>query len=148
MLGMNGSGQRAHAIGPIVTLVLIVFVIFAWGLNWTVTRHLIGEIPPFWTSALRTWIAVVVLAVLLVASGQITIPKTGDFGIVIAIGFFHMTVFSGLMTLGLKYLPVGRSIVLAYTTPIWVVPLAYVFLGERFTLRRTVGLVLALAGVV
>jgi drug/metabolite transporter (DMT)-like permease len=36
--------------------------------------------------------------------------------------------------------------VLAYTTPLWVTPGAWLFLGERLTPRRTIGVLVGLAG--
>jgi drug/metabolite transporter (DMT)-like permease len=53
-----------------------------------------------------------------------------------------------LSTVGLQRVPTGRSVVLAYTTPLWVVPGAALFLGERLTPRRTLGVVLGLTGLV
>jgi drug/metabolite transporter (DMT)-like permease len=47
---------------------------------------------------------------------------------------------------GLRMVPTGRSVVLAYTTPLWVVPGAALFLGERLTTRRVVGVVAGLVG--
>src|SRR6185369_1825127 len=44
--------------------------------------------------------------------------------------------------------PVGRSIVLAYTTPLWVTPGAAIFLGERLSPRRAAGVALGLLGLV
>jgi drug/metabolite transporter (DMT)-like permease len=35
------------------------------------------------------------------------------------------------LTAGLKYVPVGRSIVLSYTTPLWVAPRAWLLLKEE-----------------
>jgi drug/metabolite transporter (DMT)-like permease len=48
----------------------------------------------------------------------------------------------------LQYVSAGRSIVLGYTTPLWVVPGALLFLGERLTLARAVGVLIGLAGIV
>ncbi|MFN0299917.1 MAG: EamA family transporter [Burkholderiales bacterium] len=36
--------------------------------------------------------------------------------------------------------------VLAYTTPLWVMPAATLFLGERLTPRRVIGVALGLLG--
>ena len=38
-----------------------------------------------------------------------------------------MGVFSALVALGLQFVPVGRSIVLGYTMPLWVAPAAWLF---------------------
>jgi drug/metabolite transporter (DMT)-like permease len=46
----------------------------------------------------------------------------------------------------LTYLPAGRTVILAYTMPLWVVLLSRVVLGERLTARRMLGLSLGMLG--
>lgn len=57
-----------------------------------------------------------------------------------------MTAFATFMPAGLALVPAGRAIVLGYTTPLWVAPAAFLFLGERISTRQAVGLVVGLAG--
>ena len=47
-----------------------------------------------------------------------------DIPIVLSVGLFQMTFFFVLTNMGLGYLPAGRSAVLAYTTALWLAPLA------------------------
>ena len=57
-----------------------------------------------------------------------------------------MGAFAALVSLGLQHVPAGRSVVLAYTTPLWVIPAARLFLGEPIGPGRRAGLLLGLAG--
>ena len=66
----------------------------------------------------------------------------------LSIALLHMVGFGVLAAWGLHLVPTGRSVVLAYTTPLWVVPGAWLFLHERFTARRIVGVIIGLAGLV
>jgi drug/metabolite transporter (DMT)-like permease len=59
-----------------------------------------------------------------------------------------MVAFAALMTAGLKYVPVGRSVVLGYTTPLWVAPAAWFFMNEPLPPRRIVGIMLGIAGLI
>lgn len=127
-------------------IALFAFVVVAWGLNWVVTKMIVTQVTPLWAVAIRTIVAVAVLTPALLASGQFVIPRRGDVPIVLVISVFHMVIFAALMTAGLKYVPVGRSIVLGYTTPLWVAPAAWIFLKERMSLRRILGILLGLAG--
>lgn len=52
-----------------------------------------------------------------------------------------------LANIGLGYLPAGRSAVLAYTTALWLAPLA-VLVGERVPRRRWLGVAVGLLGIV
>lgn len=44
-------------------------------------------------------------------------------------------------------MPAGRSVVLAYTSPLWVCPAARIILGERFDAVRTAGTLLGISGI-
>jgi drug/metabolite transporter (DMT)-like permease len=127
-------------------VLLFAVVIVGWGLNWPVTKILVAEIPPLWTVAIRTGIASLVLFAILSGSRQMIVPQRGDLPVIVAIGFFHMVAFSGLMAAGLKYVPAGRSVVLGYTTPLWVTPGAWLFLNEAMPPRRLIGIALGLSG--
>jgi drug/metabolite transporter (DMT)-like permease len=53
-----------------------------------------------------------------------------------------------LVSIGIQYMTAGKSIVLAYTTPLWVLPAAWFFLGEKLTRRKLTGLVVGMLGLV
>lgn len=126
---------------------LLAFIVFAWALNWVVMKIAVQELSPLWAVAIRTVVAVAVLIPGVALSGQLALPARGDVPIVLVISLFHMTAFAVLMTIGLKYLPAGRAIVLGYTTPLWVAPTAWIFLKEPLPLLRLVGVALGLGGV-
>ena len=128
-------------------LVLFAIVIFTWGFNWTVTKLILQYgATPLWTIAIRSAIAAVFLLPLLMWKGELIVPRRGDWPVVISIGVLHMTAFAALVGLGLSLIPAGRSIVLGYTTPLWVAPGAALFLREKLTRMQVVGVVLGIAG--
>ncbi len=126
-------------------MALFAFVVIAWGLNWVIMKVIVEQVTPLWAAAIRTIVAAIVLAPMLMASGQFIIPRRGDVPIILVIALFHMVAFAAFMTAGLRYVPVGRSIVLGYTTPLWVAPAARLFLKESQPPRRLFGIVLGLA---
>ena len=73
-------------------------------------------------------------------------PKRGDWAVVVNIALLHMVAFAALVAVGLQFITAGRSVVLGYTAPLWVVPGARLFLGERITARRAVGVGIGVAG--
>jgi drug/metabolite transporter (DMT)-like permease len=93
--------------------------------------------------ALRTGIAAIVLFAITAWWGRVAPPRREDLPIVLSIALLHMVGFSLLMAIGLMVIPTGRSVVLAYTTPLWVTPGASLFLHERLTPRRAAGVVMA-----
>jgi drug/metabolite transporter (DMT)-like permease len=82
------------------------------------------------------------------ARGRLAWPPRGDVPVLLSITLLHMVGFGVLSSIGLQTVPTGRSVVLAYTTPLWVVPGAALFLGERLTSRRIVGVVVGLVGLI
>ena len=68
-------------------LLLFAFVIVAWGLNWTVTKLIVTQVTPLWTTAIRTGIGALALLAMLAASKQFRIPKRGDVPVVLANSF-------------------------------------------------------------
>ena len=89
--------------------------------------------------ALRSAIATVALFAIALALGRLALPPRADLPVLLSITLLHMVGFGVLAAWGLRLVPTGRSVVLAYTTPLWVVPGAGLFLGERLTARRMVG---------
>ncbi|MET0220405.1 MAG: DMT family transporter [Tardiphaga sp.] len=129
-----------------MALSLFAAVVTAWGLNWIMTKILIAGASPLWTTAIRSAIATVMLLVMLAIGRQLVFPKRGDLPVILTVGVLHMSVFTALVAFGLQFVPVGRSIVLGYTTPLWVAPAAWLLLREPLTPWRVGGIALGLAG--
>lgn len=127
-------------------LLLFVVVVAMWGSNWVVTKILVQSVTPLWATAIRSAIATVALLALLLARGQLNLPRRGDIAVILSVAVLHMGAFSALVAFGLKFVPVGRSIVLGYTTPLWVAPAAFLLMGEPLTRSRLAGIGLGLAG--
>ena len=140
--------MEEHPLRRRKALLLFAVVVVSWGLNWLVTKTLVHSVPPLWTTAIRSAIATVVLLLLLLARGQFIIPRRGDVPVIVAIAVLHMVGFSALVAFGLQFVPVGRSVVLGYTTPLWVTPGAWLFLKEPLTRSRAAGVGLGLLGLI
>ena len=125
---------------------LLVVVILAWGGTWVVNKAALQYLPPIWASFLRLPPAFLLLSLLCIASGRMVVPVKADIPVIFTVGWLHMVGFSVLVSVGMQYLPAGRSIVLGYTTPLWVVPAAWLFLGEKPGPRRWLGLAIGMAG--
>jgi drug/metabolite transporter (DMT)-like permease len=128
--------------------ILLATVVLAWGLTWPVNKVILATVPPVWAVAVRTAIGAIALFALAAAQRRLSLPPRHDLPVLISIAVLHMIGFGVLSSVGLQSVPTARSVVLAYTTPLWVVPGAALFLGERLTPRRIVGVVLGLTGLV
>jgi drug/metabolite transporter (DMT)-like permease len=54
----------------------------------------------------------------------------------------------GLTSVGLLFVPAGRSAILSYTSPLWVLPAAILLFGERLTRWKLLGMALGFIGVI
>ena len=129
-------------------ITLFAVVVFSWGITWPVTKVIVAQVPPLWTTTIRSAIAGVALLSLLLRRGTLIVPKPGDWPVVVNIALLHMVAFAALVAVGLQLISAGRSVVLGYTAPLWVVPGARLFLGERITARRAVGVSIGVAGLI
>ena len=124
----------------------LIAAVTAWGIGWPVNRAILYHLPPLTTVAVRSAIAVAALFAIAGWRKRIALPDRQDLPVLLSISLLHMTGYAVLVSVGLLFVPVGRSIVLAYTMPLWITPGAALFLGERLTARRAVGVVLGLGG--
>jgi drug/metabolite transporter (DMT)-like permease len=135
-----------HMLSRRAALLLFAVAIVTWGLNWTVTKTLVHSVSPLWTTAIRSAIATAALFVLLLARGDLILPRRGDVPVILSVALLHMGAFSAFVAFGIQFVPVGRSIVLGYSTPLWVAPAAWLFLSEPLSRSRLAGVGLGLAG--
>jgi drug/metabolite transporter (DMT)-like permease len=124
----------------------LIIVILAWGLTWPVNKVVLGTLSPLWAVTLRSVIATAALFALTAWRGRIAWPPREDWSVLWSITLLHMVGFNLLASWGLGLVPTGRTVVLAYTTPLWVTPGAALFLGEPLTSRRLLGVLVGLAG--
>ena len=135
-----------HPLSRLKALMLLAVVALAWGTTWPATKALLQYLPPLWTTALRSAVAAVALFAISAARRHIVAPQRSDVPIILNIVLLHMVAFSGLVAIGMQFVPAGRSVVLGYTTPLWVMIGAYFFLGETLSRAQAIGIALGLAG--
>jgi drug/metabolite transporter (DMT)-like permease len=127
-------------------ILLLAAIAVGWGTAWPVIKAILQDVPPLWTLVFRSAIGTAVLLVISASRQSVTFPKRGDTAVVLNVTLLHMVAFAALVSLGLQFVPAGRSIVLGYTTPLWVTVGARMFLGEALTPARIAGVTLGILG--
>jgi drug/metabolite transporter (DMT)-like permease len=136
-----GSGTRL-AFGQLAVVVVL------FGVSWPVMKlGLANGATPIWFAAGRADLGAVASFALVLSLRRLRLPAPSDLPIIASIGVLQLSAFFVLINLGLRLVSAGRSAVLAYTTSLWLVPLA-ALAGERIGGRRMVGVALGLAGIV
>ncbi|HMA24403.1 MAG TPA: DMT family transporter [Gemmatimonadaceae bacterium] len=140
--------EKQTAIGGIRPRSLLILLILTWAISWPVIKVGVATIPPIWYGCLRYTIAASCLFALLAARRELHFPPRSDWPLVAVSGALQMAAYSALTGLALIILPPGRASVLAFSTPIWVVPLAAWWLHERMPRAAIVGAGIGLLGVI
>lgn len=133
-------------VSPAAATALLALVVLLWGSNWPVMKAGLAYIAPLHFALARMALGMATLVPVAALAGQLRWPARQDWPVVVSVGVLQMALFMALANFGLQYVGAGRAAVLAYTTPLWVVPLAAVVLRERLTRGRAAGLALGLAG--
>lgn len=134
------SSETATGFGCLLIAVL------SYGGLWPVMRAAVPYIPPFWFATSRVFIGAVILFAVLGATGRLRVPQRADLPAVFSVGIFMMGIYVVLVHYALQFIPAGRGALLGYSTPIWVMPVAVLFMGEKLTRLRSAGFVCGLAG--
>ncbi len=115
---------------------------FAWGFNWTAMKVALGEVAPWTFRTFCLGFGSAVLFAALRAGGQPLAVPRGQWGRLAMLAFFNITCWNMLVAFGVALIPSGRAAILAYTMPVWAIPLSVWLLGERVTGRKLAGLAL------
>ncbi len=129
--------------GAYLALLLMIVV---WGCNWPIMKIGLEDIGPLLFAFIRFVSGAVCLFAVLAFRKRLRLPGRADLPVMLSVGLGHMGLFLTLVNIALLYVPAGRSAILSYTTPLWVVPMAVLFLGERLTWRKLLGLAAGLGG--
>ena len=127
---------------------LLVGLVVVWGSHWVVVKVGLETIPPFTYAVLRLVGGIVVLAVLMAAAGRLKPPQRPDWPIIVSYGLMAVALGIAMMNLALPHIPAGRSSILAYTIPLWVVPVMALAVRVLPSRPELVGLTLGLVGLV
>ncbi len=126
---------------------MIAVITVLWGVNFPSLKVAVSEFPP-WSFR--------VLCVVCGATGLLSIahfvfghslrvPK-GELRKLAIAAILNITGFQLCVAFGLLLVEAGRGAVVAHTMPLWATIFAAIFLGERLTMARCLGLALGLSG--
>ena len=131
----------------VVAVATMVGLTFAWGLNGVAAKISTSGFNPVFISVARSAIAATLVFLWCRYRGIPLFERDGTLWPGLLAGFLFGAEFVLIFT-GLQYTTVARSALMVNTMPFWVLLGAHFLLGERMTLVKLGGLVLAFSGVV
>jgi drug/metabolite transporter (DMT)-like permease len=127
---MNTSVSEAPArptsAGPVLALGLLALL---WGYNWVVMKTAMRYVGPLDFAGLRGALGAILLLAMLSTMGAPLRPK--HVVKTIFLGLFQTAGFVGLISWALSSGAAGKSAVLGYTMPFWVIVFGWPFLPDR-----------------
>lgn len=117
-----------------------------WGYNWVVMKQVLQYSGPFTFAALRAVLGAASLFAVLWATRRPWRPQ--DLSGALILGLLQTTGFLGFVILALVSGGAGKTAVLAYTMPLWLLILAWPLLGERIHGIDWLAVLLAFAGLI
>lgn len=120
---MPARNPALRAFAALFVLTLI------WGYNWVVMKRALDDMGAFQFGALRTFFGGVCLFALLMLLRRPLKPR--EIPTLALLGVLQTSGFTGLIIWALVEGGAGKTAVLTYTMPVWVMVLAWPLLGEK-----------------
>jgi drug/metabolite transporter (DMT)-like permease len=130
---------------PRLAVALLLAVALIWGYNWAVMKHATELAPSVPFVSARLFIAALSLFAFAVVTRRTL--RVGHPWSVLAIALFNSILAFVLMMLAVESGDAGKSAILAYTMPFFVILIAWPVLGERPGGLQWMATAIALAGI-
>jgi drug/metabolite transporter (DMT)-like permease len=121
---------------------------FLWAVSFVAVKVALDEVPPLVVVTVRLLIASVCFLPWVMSTGGIRgLGGAGRLGRLLLLSFFGINLHYVSQTIGLQYTTATNGSVYTTTGPVTILLLSAAVLGERITLRKALGVAVALAGV-
>lgn len=142
---MPGGSLRTADSGAV--RLSVVLLGFCWGGMWIATAIALRDVAPWTLRMIGTGLGAATLFIAArIAGYDLVVPARERIHVAIG-GFFNVGAFHILMAFSQLHGATSRTVMLAYTMPIWTAALSVVLLHERLDRVRLVALALCAAGI-
>jgi len=136
--------QRSRV--PRSTYVGLAGSVLIWAANWAMTKSVLHDISTVSFVAYRFLCAAPFMALLTLPMGQSLLPRRGERLPLALIGIVQIAGSQFFSTVGLQYVPAGRTVVLLYTMQLWALPLGWLINREHVSLPALAGGAIGFSG--
>jgi drug/metabolite transporter (DMT)-like permease len=136
---MSWSSNKFRAVVALLILSVL------WGYNWVVMKNALQDAGAFQFGALRTFLGAICLLGLIIILRRPFRPK--EIPTLIVLGLLQTSGFTGLIIWALVEGGAGKTAVLTYTMPFWVMIMAWPLLGEKIQGTQWLAALLSVMGI-
>ena len=140
--------QTVTGTTPRLAYVYLGVMVASWAANWPLMRLALAHAEPMVFVSLRMAGSVALLAPLLAVLRRPLLPVARERHALFWIGLFQVTGFIVFSIIGLAIVAPGRAIVLAYTMPLWAIPISLALTREMPAASKLAGAAIGFAGLV
>jgi len=134
------KSERPVPVAALVTMILI------WGYSWPVMKVALRHAHPFDFAAIRVGIGAALLFTIVKLRGQSL--RLSTYRMAIVLGILQVALFVALAHFALLVAGSGKTSVLVFTMPFWMIVFAQAILHERMRGTQWIAVALAFAGLV
>ena len=135
---MKGNGRLLY--------VMLAVVVSLWGLNVVMVKYLTA-LPPLYVSSLRMTVAgLCLLPIIVYSRKQLRLSKT-DWLLIASVGASSIAMHQLTLAVGVQYTSAGNGSLILSLNPLVTALLAMIFLGEKMSWRKALGIGIGLSGV-
>lgn len=109
--------------------IALIILTMIWGYNWVIMKSALKYSGPFQFASIRTFFGAIVLFIVIFFTKRPL--KLIEFPTMLALGLLQTVGFTGLLMWALVEGGAGKTAVLTYTMPFWVMLFAWPMLGEK-----------------
>ena len=132
---------------PFKARVGLLVAVFFWAISFIATKVAVTAAPPLTVAGLRLVISALCFVVWYAVTNRWPkLPGRRELKVLFGLSLLGTGLHYGIQTIGLQYTTAANASIFATTGPIAIVFLA-IIMGERLTLRKGLGVALALFGV-
>ena len=124
----------------------IVAMILVWGYSWVAMKVALEYAHPFDFAALRTAIGCGILFVVVAVRGRGLALR--GYGMAVLLGLLQVALFIALSHFALLFAGPGKTSVLVFTMPFWMIVFAHFLIHERMRGAQWIAVALAFVGLV
>jgi drug/metabolite transporter (DMT)-like permease len=123
------------------------FAVLVWGTSFIATKIAVGQMSPTAVVWLRFAMGLPILLVAVVMRKQFAFPKGSEWLYFALLGFLGITFHQWLQSNGLKTAQATTTAWIVSTSPAFIAILGWLVLKEKLNLLQSLGIVLAMVGV-
>ena len=138
----------ARAVSGVRYALLAILFCHLWSGAFVAVKVGLASSPPLFLMAVRFLVAGALLLGWARLTGRRMPANVREWGGIVALGLLNNAIYLGLTSIALRDLSAGMAAILASTNPLMLALVAPWALGERWTVRKVAGLLIAFAGVV